>query len=81
MPNTTVAPTTQAPISTPTPDDLRVVLAQSCTIQEAGQLLGVSRRTLYNWMACGKVQYWCTPGGQRRIITRSLYRQADGSLV
>ena len=36
---------------------------------------GVSRRTIYNWMAGGKVQYVRTAGGSVRIFADTLWRE------
>ena len=47
-------------------------------ISEAMRLANVSRRTIYNWIAAGKVEYVRTAGGSIRIFTDSLWRQPDG---
>lgn len=47
------------------------------TIKQACAWLSVSRRTLYNWMDAGKVQYVRTAGGSRRILRESLVREDD----
>ena len=41
---------------------------------KACEVVGVSRRTIYNWMAGGKVQYVRTAGGSVRIYADSLWR-------
>jgi excisionase family DNA binding protein len=41
---------------------------------KACEVVGVSRRTIYNWMAGGKVQYVRTAGGSVRIFADSLWR-------
>jgi excisionase family DNA binding protein len=51
----------------------------NCSIMKACELCGVSRRTIYNWIAAGKVEYFRTAGGGVRIITETLFRQPDGS--
>ena len=33
------------------------------SIAKAGELVGVTRRTIYNWIAGGKVEYVRTAGG------------------
>lgn len=38
-------------------------------------MVGVSRRTIYNWMASGKVQYVRTAGGSVRIFVDTLWRE------
>ncbi|MGH9173081.1 MAG: helix-turn-helix domain-containing protein [Vicinamibacterales bacterium] len=45
---------------------------------KACEMVGVSRRTIYNWIAAGKVEYVRTAGGSIRIFTDSLWRQPDG---
>jgi excisionase family DNA binding protein len=41
---------------------------------KACEVVGVSRRTIYNWIAGGKVQYVRTAGGSVRIYADSLWR-------
>lgn len=50
------------------------------SITEASTQVGVSRRTIYNWMAEGKVQYVRTAGGAVRIFSETLWRRADAPL-
>jgi excisionase family DNA binding protein len=47
---------------------------QTLSIMKACEVVGVSRRTIYNWMAGGKVQYVRTAGGSVRIYADSLWR-------
>ena len=51
---------------------------QTVSIMKACEMVGVSRRTIYNWIAAGKVEYVRTAGGSIRIFTDSLWRQPDG---
>ena len=44
------------------------------SIPRACDVVDVSRRTIYNWMASGKVQYVRTAGGSVRIFTDTLWR-------
>lgn len=44
------------------------------SIMKACEVVGVSRRTIYNWMAGGKVEYVRTAGGSVRIFADSLWR-------
>jgi len=37
--------------------------------------VGVSRRTIYNWIASGKVEYVRTAGGSVRIFVDTLWRE------
>ena len=47
---------------------------RAISITQACESVGVSRRTIYNWMAAGKVQYVRTAGGAVRIFEDSLWR-------
>jgi excisionase family DNA binding protein len=51
---------------------------KAISIMRACNLVGVSRRTIYNWIASGKVEYVRTAGGSIRIFVDSLWRQPDG---
>jgi excisionase family DNA binding protein len=44
-------------------------------------LVGVSRRTIYNWMAKRKIEYVRTAGGAVRIFVDTLWRNRDGDAV
>ena len=48
---------------------------QTLSIMKACEVVGVSRRTIYNWMAGGKVQYVRTAGGSVRIFAHSLWKR------
>ena len=52
---------------------------QTISIMKACELVGVSRRTIYNWIAAGKVEYVRTAGGSIRIFVDTLWRQPDGT--
>ena len=54
---------------------------KTVSIPRACELVGVSRRTIYNWIAGGKVQYVRTAGGSVRIFADTLWREpaADSS--
>ena len=41
---------------------------------KACEVVGVSRRTIYNWMAGGKIEYVRTAGGSVRIFADSLWK-------
>jgi excisionase family DNA binding protein len=52
---------------------------QTLSIMKACEVVGVSRRTIYNWIAAGKVEYVRTAGGSIRIFADSLWRDpSDG---
>ena len=48
---------------------------QTISILKACELVGVSRRTIYNWIAAGKVEYVRTAGGSIRVFVDTLWRQ------
>lgn len=47
------------------------------SIHHAAALVGVHRRTIYNWMKAGKVTYVRTAGGAPRIVTETLWRSGN----
>jgi excisionase family DNA binding protein len=49
---------------------------KAISIMKACALVGVSRRTIYNWISAGKVEYVRTAGGSVRIFVDSLWRDA-----
>ena len=51
---------------------------QTVSIMKTCQMVGVSRRTIYNWIAAGKVEYLRTAGGSVRIFVESLWRDPNG---
>ena len=52
---------------------------KTVSIPRACELVGVSRRTIYNWIAGGKIQYVRTAGGSVRICADTLWREPDPS--
>jgi excisionase family DNA binding protein len=50
---------------------------KTISIMKACELVGVSRRTIYNWIAGGKVEYVRTAGGSVRIFVDTLWREPD----
>lgn len=52
---------------------------KTVSIPRACELVGVSRRTIYNWIASGKVQYVRTAGGSVRIFEDTLWRDPASS--
>ena len=50
---------------------------QTVSISRACDLVGVSRRTIYNWIASGKIQYVRTAGGSVRIFADTLWRDPE----
>lgn len=54
-------------------------LPNAVTINEAATFFGVSRRTIYNWIAGRKLQIGRTPGGNVRVYTDSL-TLSEGSI-
>ena len=49
---------------------------QTLSIMKACEAVGVSRRTIYNWISAGKVEYVRTAGGSIRIFADTLWRDA-----
>jgi excisionase family DNA binding protein len=54
---------------------------KTVSIPRACELVGVSRRTIYNWISGGKVQYVRTAGGSVRIFEDTLWREGDSPVV
>ncbi len=52
---------------------------KTISIMKACELVGVSRRTIYNWIAGGKVEYVRTAGGSVRIFADTLWREPKQS--
>ncbi|MBA2304813.1 MAG: excisionase family DNA-binding protein [Acidobacteria bacterium] len=52
-----------------------IVERKTISIMKACDLVGVSRRTIYNWIAGGKVEYVRTAGGSVRIFVDTLWRE------
>ena len=50
---------------------------KTISINKASELVGVSRRTIHNWIASGKVEYIRTAGGSVRIFVDTLWRTPD----
>jgi excisionase family DNA binding protein len=48
-------------------------LGRSVSIDQAAQLLNVSRRTVYNRIRDGRLQTIRTLGGSQRVLVESLY--------
>lgn len=55
-----------------TTDEL--VQRKTTSVNHACELVGVSRRTIYNWLESGKVEYVRTAGGSVRIFLDTLWR-------
>lgn len=47
------------------------------SIMKAGEMVGVSRRTIYNWIADRRVEYIRTASGRIRIFVDTLWRAPD----
>jgi excisionase family DNA binding protein len=54
---------------------------KAISIMKACELVGVSRRTIYNWISAGKVEYVRTAGGSIRIFVDSLWRDAHAEFA
>jgi excisionase family DNA binding protein len=51
------------------------------SIEEAAALTGVSRRTIYNWLADGKIEAVRTAGGAIRVYEDTLFKAFDASEI
>lgn len=72
----------------PEADPFEPRLGRSVSIEQAAQLLGVSRRTVYNRIRDGKLQTIRTMGGSQRVLLTSLdemrrlaFGRGDGFIV
>jgi excisionase family DNA binding protein len=54
---------------------------KTVSIPRACELVGVSRRTIYNWIAANKIQYIRTAGGSVRIFADTLWREPEPAAV
>ncbi len=54
---------------------------KTISIRQACELADVSRRTIYNWIASGKVERIRTAGGSARIYVDTLWRTPDDPAV
>ena len=52
---------------------------RTISIMKACEMVGVSRRTIYNWLSAGKIEYVRTAGGSVRIFVDSLWRDANNA--
>ena len=56
-----------------------IIDRKTTSIMKACELVDVSRRTIYNWIASGKIEYVRTAGGSVRIFVDSLWREPEQS--
>ena len=59
------------------PGLLLMLERKTVSIPRACELVGVSRRTIYNWIAANKIQYIRTAGGSVRIFADTLWREPE----
>jgi len=52
---------------------------KTISIMKACELVGVSRRTIYNWLSSGKIEYVRTAGGSVRIFVDTLWRDTNNA--
>ena len=52
---------------------------KTISIMKACEMVGVSRRTIYNWLSSGKIEYVRTAGGSVRIFVDTLWRDPNNS--
>lgn len=48
---------------------------ETLNIEQTRKVMGVSRRTIYNWIRGNKLEYYRTPGGNIRIFSDQLIRE------
>jgi excisionase family DNA binding protein len=51
------------------------------SIEEAAEIVGVSRRTIYNWLADRKIEAVRTAGGAIRVYEDTLFKAFDASEI
>lgn len=56
-----------------------MIQRKTMSVNQACELMHVSRRTLYNWMGDSKVEYIRTAGGSRRIFCDTLWKDSNDS--
>ena len=69
-------------INTPNPQRPTTAVTverRTISIMKACEMVGVSRRTIYNWLSAGKIEYVRTAGGSVRIFVDSLWRDANNA--
>jgi excisionase family DNA binding protein len=54
---------------------------KTVSIMDACEKVGVSRRTIYNWIHLGRLEYVRTAGGSIRIFEDTLWRTPTGELM
>ena len=47
-------------------------MGRSVLVNQAVELLGVSRRTVYSWIRDGRLRTFRTSGGSRRVLVESI---------
>jgi excisionase family DNA binding protein len=60
------------------PTSFHPQLGRSVTIDQAAQLLGVSRRTVYYRIREGRLRTIRTIGGSQRVLMESVHEQRHG---
>lgn len=45
------------------------------TVPQVCDRIGVSRRTVYNWMNLGKIEYCRSASGMRRVFIDTLFKE------
>ena len=56
-------------------------IGRSVSLDHAAELLGVSRRTIYNRIREGRLRTIRTPGGSQRVLLESLNEPATGRTI
>jgi excisionase family DNA binding protein len=56
-------------------------IGRSVLIEQAGEMLGVSRRTVYYWIRAGRLSTVRTPGGSQRVLLTAISAQIHRELA
>jgi len=56
---------------------MMALIRKTVSIMKACELVGVLRRTIYNWLSSGKIEYIRTAGGSVRIFMDTLWRTGN----
>lgn len=56
-------------------------IGRSVSLEHAARLLGVSRRTIYNWIRDRRLQTIRTSGGSQRVLLQSVEEMREHAAV
>src|SRR5258705_13853864 len=70
----------RARMATDTKSTFEPHIGRSVSLDHAAELLGVSRRTIYNWIRENRLRTVRTPGGSQRVLIDSLGGHPRGTI-